>query len=104
MWSHLLWGERKVTPDEKIDGLDAIIEDLVEWELEGMNMDALANHYLHTQKKYYHDNPTELEDMLKYRKDIDDWDVVIPLGIQYIDNLSANEKEVARQQDNDIVI
>ena len=52
-----------MTSDEKIDGLDAIIEDLIEWELSSMNMDALESFYLHTKKEQYKNNPEDLEEI-----------------------------------------
>mgnify|MGYP003656867395 CR=1 FL=1 len=70
-----------MTYDEKVDGLDAIIEDLVEWELGSMNMDALESYFLHSMKEFYKDNPEDLEDMLVYREE--------------------TFRELARQQDNE---
>ena len=56
-----------MTNDEKIDGLDAIIEDLIEWELEDMGMEALISYYFNSKKEEYNENPEDLEDMLAYR-------------------------------------
>ena len=66
-----------MTNDEKIDGMDAIIEDLIEWELLSMDMDALESFYLHTKKEQYKNNPEDLEDMLEYRKQYEDTEVVL---------------------------
>ena len=33
-----------MTNDEKIDGLDAIIEDLIEWELKDMGLEDLISY------------------------------------------------------------
>ena len=70
-----------MTYDEKVDGLDAIIEDLIEWELLGMDMDALESYFLLSMKEFYKDNPEDLEDMLVYREE--------------------TFRELARQQDNE---
>jgi hypothetical protein len=70
-------GDEEMTNDEKIDGLDAIIEDLIEWELDGMGIDELASHYFNTKKELYKDNPEDLEDMLEYRKQYEDTEVVL---------------------------
>ena len=66
-----------MTNDEKIDGLDAIIEDLIEWELEDMGVEELASFYFNTKKELYKDNPEDLEDMLEYRKQYEDTEVVL---------------------------
>ena len=83
-----------MTNDEKIDGLDAIIEDLIEWELEDMDKEELASRYFTTKKEYYKDNPEALEDMLEYRRQYEDTEIV----------LDEEARELARQQDNDISI
>ena len=66
-----------MTYDEKVDGLDAIIEDLIEWELEDMDKEELASRYFTTKKEYYMNNPEALEDMLEYRKQYEDTEVVL---------------------------
>ena len=48
-----------MTSDEKIDGLDAIIEDLIEWELEDMDKEELASRYFTTKKEYYKNNQVQ---------------------------------------------
>ena len=57
-----------MTNDEKIDGLDAIIEDLIEWELEDMGMEDLISYYFNSKKEEYNENTEDLEDMLAYRE------------------------------------
>ena len=57
-----------MTYDEKIDGMDAIIEDLIEWELEDMGMEDLISYYFKSKKEEYNENPEDLEDMLAYRE------------------------------------
>ena len=57
-----------MTNDEKIDGLDAIIEDLIEWELEDMGMEDLISYYFNSKKEEYNVNPEDLEEMLAYRE------------------------------------
>ena len=66
-----------MTNDEKVDGLDAIIEDLIEWELEDMDKEELASRYFTTKKEYYMNNPEALEDMLEYRKQYEDTEIVL---------------------------
>ena len=66
-----------MTYDEKVDGLDAIIEDLIEWELEDMDKEELASRYFTTKKEYYMNNPEALEDMLEYRKQYEDTEIVL---------------------------
>ena len=83
-----------MTYDEKIDGMDAIIEDLIEWELEDMDKEELASRYFTTKKEDYKDNPEALEDMLEYRRQYEDTEIV----------LDEEARELARQQDNDISI
>ena len=83
-----------MTYDEKIDGMDAIIEDLIEWELEDMDKEELASRYFTTKKEHYKNNPEDLEDMLEYRKQYEDTEIV----------LDEEARELARQQDNDISI
>ena len=66
-----------MTNDEKADGLDAIIEDLIEWELEGMGIEELTSYYYNTKKEAYTNWPQDLEDMLEYRKQYEDTEVVL---------------------------
>jgi len=70
-----------MTNDEKIDGLDAIIEDLLEWELETMNKEELASRYFNTKREHYKNNLKDLEDMLEYRKEYEDTEIVLESGI-----------------------
>lgn len=66
-----------MTNDEKADGLDAIIQDLVEWELKQESQSDLENFFFTKMVFYYTDNPKALDDMLKYRKEIEDTDTVL---------------------------
>ena len=56
--------------DEKADALDAVIEDLVQWELDHESNRDLENFYFTKMKFYYHDNPDELTRALKEREEI----------------------------------
>ena len=80
-----------MTNDEKIDGMDAIIEDLIAWELEGMGIEDLKSYYYNTKKEEYMNWPQDLEDMLEYRKQYENTEIV----------LDEEARELARQQDND---
>jgi len=70
-----------MTADEKIDGLYAIIEDLVEWELNTMNYTSLQDYFYEAKVEYYLNNSDGLKDMLQYKKECTDpsvdfyWDV-----------------------------
>ena len=80
-------GDKEMTNDERIqDTLEhcrkiaeknRLIENLIEWELDGMGIDELASHYFNTKKELYKDNPRDLEDMLEYRKQYEDTEVVL---------------------------
>ena len=65
-----------MTQDEKIDGLDAIIQDLAEWELSTMDYTSLQEYYVDAKIEYYHSNPEGLQDMLQYKKECTDPDTV----------------------------
>ena len=67
-----IFGGYLMTSDEKADGLDAIIQDLVEWELKQESQTDLENFFFTKMVFYYTDNPKALDDMLKYRKEIED--------------------------------
>ena len=66
-----------MTNDEKIDGLDAIIEDLIEWELKSYDYEGLKEYFFNTQRDYYLNYRPALEDMLEYRKQYEDTEVVL---------------------------
>lgn len=66
-----------MTNDEKIDGMDAIIEDLIEWELKDMGIEDLTSYYFNTKKEQYNENPEDLEDMLAYREQYKDTEIVL---------------------------
>ena len=82
-----------MTYDEKVDGLDAIIEDLIEWELSAMDYESLQDYYFEAKKEYYYSNPEGLEDMLGYKQEIQDAGIVLVLD--------EEARELARQQDNE---
>jgi hypothetical protein len=65
-----------MTADEKIDGLDATIQNLVEWELSTMDYPSLEEFFVNNMMDYYRDNPKALNDMLEYKKDCTDPDTV----------------------------
>jgi hypothetical protein len=65
-----------MTADEKIDGLDAIIQDLVEWELSTMDYTSLQDYYFEAKVEFYLDFPDSLNDMLQYKKECTDPDTV----------------------------
>jgi len=75
-----------MTNDEKIDGLDAIIQDLAEWELSTMDYTSLEDYFYEAKVEYYHNNPDGLKDMLQYKKECTDpsvdfyWDVEKNVG------------------------
>ena len=83
-----------MTNDEKIDGIDAIIEDLIEWELSSMDYKSLQDFFYEEKRQYYWDNPNILELMLEYREEYKDTEIV----------LDEEARELARQQDNDNLI
>ena len=60
-----------MTNDEKIDGMDAIIEDLVQWELSRETYHDLENFFYTKMKFYYYDNPIELMKMLGEKEEIE---------------------------------
>ena len=66
-----------MTNDEKIDGMDAIIEDLIEWELTDMGIEELTSYYFNSKKEQYNENPEDLEDMLAYREQYKDTEIVL---------------------------
>ena len=66
-----------MTSDEKIDGLDALIEDLIEWELSSMDYESLQEFYVNNKRDFYLNYRPALEDMLEYRKEYADTEIVI---------------------------
>lgn len=92
-----------MTYDEKVDGLDAIIEDLVEWELSAMDYEALQDYYFDAKKEYYYSNPDGLEDMLKYKQEIDKVDGIYSTDKEPLWKTVDREtfREIARKQDNE---
>ena len=66
-----------MTNDEKIDGLDAIIEDLVEWELSSMDYKSLQDYFFDAKKEHYHNDSESLENMLQYRDEYKNTEIVL---------------------------
>ena len=70
-----------MTNDEKTDGIEAILEDLIEWELSNMSLADLQTYFRNEQRDFYLNYPSTFEDMLvekeeyltelnKFQKDI----------------------------------
>ena len=66
-----------MTSDEKIDGMDAIIEDLIEWELSEYDYEGLKEYFFNTKKEKYKNWPQDLEDMLEYREQYNKTEIVL---------------------------
>ena len=66
-----------MTNDEKIDGMDAIIEDLIEWELSEYDYEGLKEYFFNIKKEQYNNWPQDLEDMLEYREAYKDTEIVL---------------------------
>ena len=58
-----------MTNDEKTDGMEAILEDLIEWELSSMSLDDLQSYFRNEQRDFYLNYPSAFEDMLEYREE-----------------------------------
>ena len=56
---------------------EEIIDDLIEWELESMGIEDLTSYYYNTKKEAYNNWPQDLEDMLEYRKQYTDPEIVV---------------------------
>ena len=56
---------------------EEIIDDLIEWELESMGIEDLTSYYYNTKKEAYNNWPQDLEDMLEYRKQYTDTEIVM---------------------------
>ena len=66
-----------MTSDEKIAGMDAIIEDLIEWELSEYDYEGLKEYFFNTKKETYKNWPQDLEDMLEYREQYNNTEIVL---------------------------
>ena len=75
--------------------LEETILDVAEWELDSMDYTSLQEFFVNNMMDFYRDNPKALMDMLEYKKGIEDTEIVID---------HETFKEMARQQDNDIVV
>ena len=60
-----------------MENKEVTIEDLIEWELSGMDYEDLADYYWATKMVKYADNPDSLKDMLEYKKGIEDTEIVL---------------------------
>ena len=56
---------------------EEIIDDLIEWELVSMGIEDLTSYYYNTKKEAYNNWPQDLEDMLEYRKQYTDTEIVM---------------------------
>ena len=56
---------------------EEIIDDLIEWELESMGIEDLTSYYYNTKKEAYNNWHQDLEDMLEYRKQYTDTEIVV---------------------------
>ena len=56
---------------------EEIIDDLIKWELESMGIEDLTSYYYNTKKEAYNNWPQDLEDMLEYRKQYTDTEIVM---------------------------
>jgi hypothetical protein len=54
-----------MTNDEKIDGMEAILEDLIEWELSNMSLADLQTYFRNEQRDFYLNYPLALRDMVE---------------------------------------
>ena len=81
-------GDEEMTNDERIqsqnianakrlDERDASIDEVIEWELAGMDYEDLAEYYFKTKMEGYINNPDSLKDMLQYKKGIENTEVVL---------------------------
>ena len=80
-------GDEEMTNDERIqDTLEhcrkiaeknRLIENLIEWELKSYDYDGLKEYFLNTQRDYYLNYSPALEDMLEYKKSIEDTEIVL---------------------------
>lgn len=61
----------------KIAEKNRLIENLIEWELEDMDKEELASRYFTTKREHYKNNPKDLADMLEYRKQYEDTEIVL---------------------------
>jgi len=53
------------------------IKELVEWELTSMNYSALQEFFVNTKAEFYLNYRPALEDMLEYKKSIEDTEIVL---------------------------
>ena len=80
-------GDKEMTNDERIqDTLEhcrkiaeknRLIESLIEWELGSYDYEGLKEYFFNTQRDYYLNYSPALEDMLEYKKSIEDTEIVL---------------------------
>ena len=80
-------GDKEMTNDERIqDTLEhcrkiaeknRLIENLIEWELKSYDYEGLKEYFFNTQRDYYLNYRPALEDMLEYKKSIEDTEIVL---------------------------
>ena len=73
-------------PTKLVNNLEEIITDLVEWELASMDFQSLQDYYYEAKVEYYHNNPDGLKDMLQYKKELTDTEIVFQWDVQKNDN------------------
>ena len=61
----------------KIAEKNRLIENLIEWELKSYDYDGLKEYFFNTQRDYYLNYRPALEDMLEYKKSIEDTEIVL---------------------------
>jgi hypothetical protein len=54
-----------MTNDEKTDGMEAILEDLIEWELSNMSLADLQTYFRNEQRDFYLNYPPAFKDMVE---------------------------------------
>ena len=60
-----------------VSAMDEEVEELVGWELSTMDYTSLQEFFVNNMTDYYRDNPKALNDMLDYKKGIEDTEVVL---------------------------
>ena len=66
-----------MTNDEKTDGMEAILEALIEWELSSMSLDDLQSYFRNEQRDFYLNYPSAFEDMLVYWEEYKNTEIVL---------------------------
>ena len=74
----------------KIAEKNRLIENLIEWELKSYDYDGLKEYFFNTQRDYYLNYRPVLEDMLEYRKQYEDTEIV--LRQDYLKNVGVSNE------------